>query len=148
MSRVSIFGFVTAFVIISFLSGCGAMTGRQFTEFKAPKPEQGLVYVYRPSGIMGVGVSYPIHVTNSSTPGYIAGNLVNGGYVTTYVPVGENEIWAKTESKSSITLDVKEGETYCVRGSVGIGFVVGRPNLEIVDMATCKAEIINTKLTY
>ena len=92
-----------------------------------------------------MGVYYDIRVTNPSTPDLIAGQLVNGSYVEVDVPVGENEIWGRTESKSSVTLDVKNGETYCIKGGVGIGFLVGRPNLEIVDMQTCQTEIVGTK---
>lgn len=128
------------------LSGCGA-SGQQFTQFATPKADRGLVYVYRPSSFVGGGVYYDIHVTNPANADFIAGELVNGSYVQIDVPSGESEIWGKTESKSSVTVDVKQGETYCVRGGVGIGFLVGRPNLEIVDMATCRTQIVETKLT-
>lgn len=139
----------TLWVMISvgaalFLSGCGA-SGQPFSQFATPKQDQGLVYVYRPSSVLGMGVYYDIHVTNPTNPDLIAGELVNGSYVEVDVPVGENEIWGRTESKSSVTLDVKNGETYCIKGGVGIGFLVGRPNLEIVDMQTCQTEIVGTK---
>ena len=126
-----------------FLSGCGA-SGQPFSQFATPKQDQGLVYVYRPSSVLGMGVYYDIHVTNPTNPDLIAGELVNGSYVEVDVPVGENEIWGRTESKSSVTLDVKNGETYCVKGGVGIGFFIGRPNFEIVDMQTCQTEIVGT----
>lgn len=126
-----------------FLSGCGA-SGQPFSQFATPKQDQGLVYVYRPSSVLGMGVYYDIHVTNPTNPDLIAGELVNGSYVEVDVPVGENEIWGRTESKTSVTLDVKNGETYCVKGGVGIGFFIGRPNFEIVDMQTCQAEIVGT----
>lgn len=138
----------TLWVMISvgaamFLSGCGA-SGQPFSQFATPKQDQGLVYVYRPSSVLGMGVYYDIHVTNPTNPDLIAGELVNGSYVEVDVPVGENEIWGRTESKTSVTLDVKNGETYCVKGGVGIGFFIGRPNFEIVDMQTCQTEIVGT----
>ena len=126
-----------------FLSGCGA-SGQPFSQFATPKQDQGLVYVYRPSSVLGMGVYYDIHVTNPTNPDLIAGELVNGSYVEVNVPVGENEIWGRTESKTSVTLDVKNGEIYCVKGGVGIGFFIGRPNFEIVDMQTCQTEIVGT----
>lgn len=129
--------------VAMFLSGCGA-SGQPFSQFATPKQDQGLVYVYRPSSVLGMGVYYDIHVTNPTNPDLIAGELVNGSYVEVDVPVGENEIWGRTESKTSVTLDVKNGETYCVKGGVGIGFFIGRPNFEIVDMQTCQAEIVGT----
>lgn len=130
--------------VAMFLSGCGA-SGQPFSQFATPKQDQGLVYVYRPSSVLGMGVYYDIHVTNPTNPDLIAGELVNGSYVEVDVPVGENEIWGRTESKTSVTLDVKNGETYCVKGGVGIGFFIGRPNFEIVDMQTCQTEIVGTK---
>lgn len=129
---------------VAFFTGCGAK-GQQFTGFAKPKENQGLVYVYRPSGMVGAAVYYDIHVTNPTTVDFIAGELVNGGYVEIDVPTGENEIWGKTEAKSSVTLDVKNGDIHCVKGGVGIGFLLGRPNLEIVDIDKCKVEITETK---
>ena len=124
-------------------TGCGAK-GPKFTSFEKPKPNEGLVYVYRPSSFVGSGVYYDIHVTNPMTPDFIAGELTNGAYLKIDVPTGESEIWGKTEAKSSVTLDVKDGDIKCVKGSVGMGLFVGRPNLEIVDFETCKSEIIGT----
>ena len=146
MSKTTLAGLIVSVGAVLFLSGCGA-SGQQFSQFATPKQDRGLVYVYRPSSFVGGGVYYDIHVTNPSNPDFIAGELVNGSYVQIDIPSGESEIWGKTESKSSVTLDVKKGETYCVKGGVGIGFIVGRPNLEVVDMAICKTEIVETKLT-
>lgn len=144
MSKSIILGLVFSASAVVFLSGCGA-SGQQFTQFATPKSDKALVYVYRPSSFVGGGVYYDIHVTNTSTSDSIAGKLVNGSYLQIDLPAGENELWGKTESKSSVTLDAKKGETYCVKGGVGIGFIVGRPNLDIVDMTTCKIEIAETK---
>lgn len=52
--------------------------------------------------------------------------------------------WQKTEAKSSVTLDLKEGDIQCVKGGVGIGLLIGRPILEIVDLNICKNEILET----
>jgi len=146
MSKTTLVGLIVTAGAVVFFSGCGA-SGAQFSQFATPKQDRGLVYVYRPESFVGGGVSYDIHVTNPSNPDLIAGELVNGSYVEIDIPSGESEVWGKTESKSSVTLDVKKGETYCVKGGVGIGFLIGRPNLEIVDMDTCKKEIVETKLT-
>ena len=146
MSKTTLAGLIVSVGAVLFLSGCGA-SGQQFSQFATPKQDRGLVYVYRPSSFVGGGVYYDIHVTNPSNPDFIAGELVNGSYVQIDIPSGDSEIWGKTESKSSVTLDIKKGETYCVKGGVGIGFIVGRPNLEVVDMTTCQTEIVETKLS-
>jgi hypothetical protein len=144
MSVVKVMTACLSISAILLFSGCSAK-GQQFVEFKKPQENRGMVYVYRPSSFVGSGVHYDIHATNPTTPDFIAGELVNGGYVEMDLPSGESEIWGKTEAKASVTLDVKNGEIYCVKGGVGIGFLVGRPNLEIVDMAKCKVEIVETK---
>lgn len=143
VSNLIAFGAISVSVLL--FTGCGAK-GQQFTEFAKPKPNQGLVYVYRPKSLVGGGVYYDIHVTNETTPDFIAGELVNGSYIEIDVPTGESEIWGKAEAKSSVTVDIDEGDIQCVKGGVGIGFIVGRPNLQIVDMETCKAEIIETAM--
>ena len=144
MSKSIILGLFFSASAILFLSGCGA-SGQQFSQFATPQPDKSIVYVYRPGSLFGSGVQYDIHVTNPSNPDVIAGELVNGSYLKIDIPEGENELWGQTESKASVTLDIKKGETYCVKGGVGIGFILGRPNLDIVDMNTCKIEIAETK---
>jgi hypothetical protein len=44
---------------VLLFTGCGAK-GQQFTEFAKPKPNEGLVYVYRPKSLVGGGVYYDI----------------------------------------------------------------------------------------
>lgn len=135
---------ISALLVSIVFTGCGAK-GQQFTNFNTPKADKGLIYVYRPSSFVGGGVFYDIHTTTKSNPDLIAGELVNGGFVEIDAPIGEVEVWGKTESKSSVTIDVKNQSIQCVKGGVGLGFVVGRPNLTIVDMETCKNEIKDTR---
>lgn len=133
-----------AFVAV-MLSGCGAK-GELFNKFENPSQGNAMVYVYRPDKFAGGGVSYNAFA-NDGTEDKLIGDIKNGGYANAEVPANkEVEIWAKTESKASVTIDTQNGEIYCVRAGIGIGFLVGRPKLEKVDMQTCEAEIVNTKL--
>ncbi len=134
----------TAIAIL--FTGCGA-NGPQFTKMAEPKKDEGLVYIYRPSKFVGGGVYYRVNVTDKENENKVIGKLVNGSYLEHNSKKGEIEIWAETESKSSITLDVEAGKTYCVKGEVGIGFFVGRPHLSIVNNDLCEAEIKETKLS-
>lgn len=138
---------VLSMLTIFIFTGCGAK-GQVFKEFEKPKKNAGIAYIYRPSSILGAAVYYDIHVTNKTTSNQNAGRLSNGGYVKVDLPVGENEIWGKTEVKSSVTLDIKDGTISCIKGGVGIGFIIGHPHLSIVDMATCSEEIKGTKTGY
>lgn len=125
-------------------TGCGAK-GEKFGNFKLPSENKSMLYVYRPTSFVGGGVYYDIHV-NDNNKDEIIGTLRNGGFIEKEMTSTENiEIWAKTESKASVSLDLKPNETYCIKGGVGIGFLVGRPNLEIVDKTLCEKEIIETQ---
>jgi hypothetical protein len=113
-----------------------------------PSENKSMLYVYRPSSFVGGGVYYDIHA-NDNNKDEVIGTLRNGGFIEKEIAPTENvEIWAKTESKASVSLDMKPNETYCVKGGVGIGFLVGRPNLEIVDRALCEKEIIDTQRSF
>ena len=127
------------------LSGCGAK-GEQFKGFQNPSANNAMVYVYRPSKGVGGGVHYNAYA-NDGVADKLIGDIKNGGYANAEIPANkEVEIWAKTESKASVTIDTQDGETYCIKAGVGMGFFVGRPKLEKVDRQTCEAEIVNTKL--
>lgn len=73
-------------------------------------------------------------------------SLPNGGYYPYIRDPGEVEIWAKTESKSSVTLDLKPGDVKYVKGTLGVGFLVGRPNLTVVSNEVGANEIKECKL--
>lgn len=56
------------------------------------------------------------------------------------------ELWARTESESAVTVDVKAGEVYYVKGEVGVGFFVGRPHLRVVPREKGEKEIAECTL--
>lgn len=128
------------------LTGCGAK-GPKFVGIEKPQKNQALVYIYRPSSFVGGGVSYDIHAQKSDTNDNVVGHLSNGGYLKYITEPTEIEFWAKTEAKSSVTLDVEAAKLYCIKGEVGIGFLVGRPHLTIVDNNLCLEEIKSTNLS-
>ncbi len=101
----------------------------------------GLVYIYRPSSFVGGGVSYDVKVGET-----VITTLYSGGYYPYFAKPGELELWAKTEAKSAVTLDVKAGEVYYVKGTVGVGFLVGRPHLIVVPASVGEKEIAECKL--
>jgi len=131
---------VAAVVGLSLMSGC-ATKGPAFTKVENIPPNKGLIYIYRPSAFGGAAVKYTVHVKDKATK-----RLTNGGYFPYFADVGENEVWAKTEAKSSVTLDVKAGQTYYVKGGVRMGFAVGRPDLAIVPESVGAAEVAECKL--
>lgn len=139
-------GFRIVFLIIGILvlalmlSSCATL-GPQYQKVDSFQKNKGLVYIYRPSKFVGGGVSYT--VSAGDTPVI---KLYNGGYYPYFSEPGEIEFWAKTETKSSVTLDVKPGQTYYIKGTVGVGAFVGRPHLMIVEPSAAETEIAECKL--
>ncbi|WP_225072842.1 DUF2846 domain-containing protein [Desulfuromonas sp. CSMB_57] len=130
---------VLTLLALALLAGC-ANLGHVYQEELVPQ-NKGVVYIYRPSRFIGGGVSYDVKV--GETP---VTTLYNGGYFPYFSDPGEVEFWAKTESRSAVTLDIKAGETYFVKGTVGVGLLVGRPHLTVVPNEAAGKEIADCKL--
>lgn len=62
------------------------------------------------------------------------------GYFPYFAKPGELELWAKTEAKSAVTLDVRAGKIYYVKGTGGVGFIVRRPHLMVVPESVGETE--------
>jgi hypothetical protein len=128
------------FVVVSFLNGCVAL-GPEFKKIETFPENKGIVYIYRPDSFIGGGVAYDVKVGNTPIT-----TLYNGGYYPYFSEFGEIEFWAETETKSSVTLDVKPNQSYYIKGTVGIGFLIGRPHLIVVAPEVAKNEIEKCKL--
>lgn len=116
-------------VPILFLAACAAK-GIPFKRITDIPADKGIVYVYRPNSIFGAAVHYDVHAGINEE---VICDLIRGGYCLYYAIPGDVEFWGKTESKSTITVDVKSGQEHFVKGGLSIGFLVGRPNFTLVD---------------
>lgn len=129
------------FACMLFLNGCGPTLGQIYQKADTVPENMGMVYIYRPSSFVGGGISYDVKVAETPVV-----TLYNGGYYPYLSKPGEVEFWAETESKSSVTLDIKAGESYYIKGTVGVGFIVGRPHLMLVSQEVAESEISKCKL--
>lgn len=109
----------------------------------APKVEEevlldvdyAIINVYRHSGT-GALVNYDLHLGDS-----VICRVRNNYKTTLHIKKdGLNSLWAKTESKCEVPIDIKLGKTYYLRCSLTMGAFVGRPKLELIDSKTAKAE--------
>lgn len=130
---------VTATLLVFAMSGC-AGNGPQFTKHEKPKNGNGILYVYRPSSLMGAAMYYDVKVDNK-----VIGTLDNGEYIKKELRPGKKIIAATTESTVSLPVTIQKNKMTCVKAGIGFGVVVGRPTLELVDQATCMKEIKGTK---
>lgn len=103
--------------------------------------DYALLHVYRSSGA-GSLVSYDLHLGDT-----VICNVQNKWKRTFKIKKdGLNSIWAKTESKVEIPINIKFGQEYYLRCGVSMGALIGRPKLEIVDNQIGKAEYQSTKV--
>ena len=125
---------------VLILIGCASL-GPSYQKVEQIPENKGLIYIYRTSSIVGGAVSPDVKVGDT-----VVTTLYKGGYYPYFADPGEVELWAKTESRSAVTLDVKAGEIYYVKGSIGVGFFVGRPHLMVVTKEVGEKEITDCKL--
>ncbi|MDP4291882.1 MAG: hypothetical protein Q8908_12435 [Bacteroidota bacterium] len=105
-----------------------------------PDADYAVINVYRYSGVGSI-LSFDVHLCDSVIC------RVKNNYKTS-VKVkkdGLNSLWAKTESKSEVPIDIKLGHQYYLKCSIVLGAFVGRPKLELVDWKTGKAEFESFK---
>jgi len=121
-------------------SGCATL-GPTFTADTAVAADRAAVYVYRSPGLVGGALS-----PNVAANGVPLADLPSGGYFVYHAAPGEVELSARTEAKTSVTLDAKAGQVYYVKGSIGVGVFVGHPHLVIVTNDIGEREIKECKL--
>jgi hypothetical protein len=116
-------------------------------EFQAKEEEEilldvdyAILNVYRHGGA-GALVGYDLFLGDS-----VICRVKNNFHTTLHIEKdGLNTLWAKTEAKAEVPIDVKLGKTYYLRCGIGMGAFVGRPKLELVDRKTGKAEFESFK---
>lgn len=88
-----------------------------------------LLYFYRQRKFNGMAVEYMLHVEDS-----MVYKMQNGKYAIVKVNnKGATTIWARTERKAKLELNIEHGKAYFINCSVGIGVLMGHPKLELVE---------------
>nr|WP_319401431.1 hypothetical protein [uncultured Carboxylicivirga sp.] len=105
--------------------------------------DYALLRVYRYGGA-GSLISYDLHLGDNVLC-RILNNYKNEIKLT---DLGRNSLWAKTESKSEIPINVEPGKIYYLRCSVDMGIMVGRPSIELVDWQTGQNEYESFKAKH
>jgi len=102
--------------------------------------DYAILNVYRYSGT-GALVSYDLYLGDS-----VICRVKNNFKTTLHIEKdGLNSLWARTEAKSEVPIDIKMGKTYYLRCEITMGAFVGRPKLELIDSKTGKAEFESFK---
>jgi hypothetical protein len=104
----------------------------KFEAAAPPTAGEGLIYIYRPDQGFGWGIPLDIRAGTSAANTAIT-HLWNAGYFPFYAPTGPLTVWPASDPTHSVTLEVKPGETYYLRGSTSVGWSAGHGNLAVVD---------------
>ena len=97
----------------------------------APAEGKGQVVFFRPSKFVGMAVGFKVREGTTELC-----TLNNGAYCILQVEPGAHVYVVHSEVKDELTIEVEVGETYYVQGNLGMGVMVGRPNLSPSDQAT------------
>jgi hypothetical protein len=90
--------------------------------------DYALVNVYRTGG-QGALVNFDLHLGDS----VICRVKSNSAQSVKVYQEGLNTLWAKTESKTEIPVNIEFGRVYYVECAIRMGIMVGRPSIRIVD---------------
>jgi hypothetical protein len=102
--------------------------------------DYAILHVYRQSGT-GALISYDLLLGDS-----VICRVSNKWKNTIKIRKdGLNTLWAKTETKEELPINIQFGNEYYIRCGVTMGAFVGRPKLELVDNQTGKAEFQSIK---
>jgi len=149
MKRNSIFALtMLTLLMIQLFSGCA---GRRYltTEYSSVEkiPDgKAVVYIYRVKAL-GTAVHYTVNADKKPVSDL---DLYLKGYLVYYADPGETTFWAEIEGsgheRTKVTIDIQEGKSYYIEGSVKMGAAVGGPHLEHVSKEEGRKEIQKCKL--
>ncbi|MCD9088063.1 DUF2846 domain-containing protein [Stenotrophomonas sp. SY1] len=96
----------------------------------APADKAQIVF-FRPSKFTGGAIGFKVREGEQEL-----GKLRSGNYFIHLAEPGTHEYTVHSEAKDVLSLEVEEGETYYVQGTITMGVFAGRPNLSPSDVAT------------
>ncbi len=118
------------------LCGCSPkLTNRTPAEsIPSHHPDYAVIYFYRTGNF--VKTPYDVHLGDEVV--YRSKNKTKA--VVKVDKPGRYEIWAKTESRESLTLDIELDKEYYVRTFVHMGAAIWRPSLELMSRESALAD--------
>lgn len=98
--------------------------------------DYALLHIYRNASHYGSLISYNLYLGDS-----IICRVSNRSRTTIRTKKdGLNTLWAKTEAKVELPINIKLGQEYYIRCGIAPGLLTGRPSLEIADSYSGKLE--------
>lgn len=133
-----------AAAVAAVLSGCA--TGVKYQDMAntipAVKPNQGRVYFFRSSSMMGAAIQPEIRLD-----GQVVGESKPGGFFFVDKTPGNYLASASTETEKTLSFTLAAGETKYVRTSPSFGLLVGRIVVELETPDKAQAELPSLSFT-
>jgi hypothetical protein len=132
---------VALLMLVAFLTACasGPKHAEVASSIPGLKPDQGRIYVYRSSSMMGAAIQPNVMIN-----GKVAGESKPGGFFFVDVPPGAIDVSTSTEVEKKLTFTLAAGQTRYVRTAIGMGLMVGRVYPELVDNAEGAKQVAET----
>lgn len=108
-------------------TAAGARAG---ASIPAPPEGKGQIVFFRDKKFAGAALSYIVREDNKEL-----GKLSNGTWFVHVTEPGRHAYVVHSEAKDVLNLEVEDGETHYVSGSISMGVLAGRPNLSPSDQA-------------
>ena len=112
--------------VISII-GCSSTSVSNAPKIEVPEGK-AVIYFFR-TGFGGGAVKFHVHDMDGKPVGHLG---KNGDNFSIIVQPGRHQFWSRAASRNDVILNVEAGKTYYVKGTVNMGFAVGRPVLEEV----------------
>ncbi len=103
----------------------------QYASAGAASGDGGTIVFFRDPKLTGAAVRFKVRENGSELC-----KLQRASYCVVNLGPGAHEFVVRSEAKDALRLEVEPGETYFVRGTVSMGFMIGHPNLAPSDRAT------------
>lgn len=86
------------------------------------------LYLYRVGDFVGSAIGYNVYLDDS-----VICRITNNSKfeIKIYKP-GTHKVWAKTEAKAIVPLEIKPGRSYYIKCGIQTGFWVGQPQMNLV----------------
>jgi hypothetical protein len=121
-------------VVLQFSGGKTKGADGTLTPVPAPPAGKGQIVFFRPSAT-GFLIACTVHEGDA-----VISHLGNGKYFIHVAEPGVHSYMVESEVKDTIRLEVEPGETYFVKCSIGMGIMMGRPNLTPADKTAFQAK--------
>lgn len=101
-----------------------------------PSNDYALLHIYRPGYMKGAFISYKLHLGER-----VIFKAKYKSKITVKVTTdGLQTLWARTEARKKLPIDIQFGNEYYIRCSLRMGILIGRPKIELVNHQTGKIE--------